>query len=58
MKFLKTLAVAAVAGIAAAGPSMVTAAVPEHHEAGKASVSADLPSQDAFAGKKTWTDPM
>jgi len=37
---------------------MVIATAPEHHEAGKAVASADLPSQDAFAGKKTWTDPF
>jgi hypothetical protein len=36
---------------------MVVHATPEQHATGKASASAELPDRDAFAGKKTWTDP-
>jgi hypothetical protein len=55
---LKVLAVAAVAGLAAAGPSVVTEVSRAQHATGKASASAELPDSNAFAGKKTWTDPM
>ncbi len=49
-KRLRVLAVAAIAGIAAAGPSVVID-TDKHDKA-----AAELPTGDTFAGKKTWTE--